>query len=477
MQPRAFAVLLLASAPGLSQVGSGTLLQSISTTQLAGVTSVALPGNPSITTNEILAWSQGEANGRMRALWNAQALGLLLGDRNGDGLPFDLPDIDAIALAPPSPGALAPSPYDLRLSFATDLASTTGPPITSGDVIRFTGQGTTTTVVSRAQLQAALGTSAALNVDGYAEVSDGSILVSFALPTGTSGLSGNNIVNPLTGGPGQNITFTGADVFAIRPPFGALPAVFVYRQSDLAAVVNAPNNYGSGYTLTEVRDIEVQPGVSFIDNPAYDPLNVYAGGLRPRLLWICGNDDNVFCYGNAQYPAINPLSSAHNIYALVGNGATSMAGYSTNLSTQRVFADGLAIWPAPMGPNTRSTLDVSNHLPASGGTLQLFVRSPEPAGSLFGLVMSLTTLPGQGLLAGNGGFRHLLLDPSDPLLLFSLDPVIAPLLTTGPANAQGTATSLVLPIPAGLAGTPIFWQGYELTPPFALTAPTFIRIS
>lgn len=466
-------LVMATAAP--AQVGFGTLLQSISTLQNPGVTAVGVPGNPSITVNEVLAWSQGEANGRMRALFNTQAIGIALGDLDGDGLPLDTPDIDAIGVGSVTLGTNEPSIFDLRLSFAVDVAPLFGAPITSGDVIRLTGIGTRTNVVTRSQLQASLGTTSALNVDGFAELPDGAILVTFN-GNGVA-FSCNNVLSPLTGQPGSAITCTGGDVFLIRPPFGALPAIFAYRQAELASVVSSSVNYGSGYTLSEVRDIEAQPNVPYIDNPSNDLLNAYASGMRPRLLWVNGNDDNVFCFGNAQFPTINPRTSANNVYCLVGNGTASAAGYATNTSSSRVFVDGLAIWPQAMAENTRSTLDVSTHFPTAGSTtFQLAVRSPEPAGARFQLVMALAPNTGLGFPVGSAGFRNLFLSVTDPLLLFSLDPGVVPLLVSVAADALGTAVFGPYPIPTGSAGVRIWFQAFELATPFALTTPTLIRI-
>lgn len=461
-------LLLIASLLGgnlLAQVGYGTLLQSLSPVQTPGVTTIALPGNPSITTNEITALSQGEATGSGRSLFNAQSLGLLFGDRNGDGLPFDWPDIDALEVAPPPVGTSQPSPFDLRFSFGTDVLNAQGLAIvTSGDIIKLTGIGTFSTLIPRTAFQAALGTNAALNVDGYAELADGAVLVSFA-GNGT----GNNIINPINGQTGSLLNWTGADVFIIRPPFGVVPALFGYRQAEISQVVSF---YYAGYVLTEVSAIEEQPNVAWTANPANDPLGAYQGGQRPRLLWTVAGDENVFCWNNT----LNPLSTGHNFYAIIGGSSASTMGYSTNLGGFRVVADALAIWPRTMTTSTRITVDVSNLMPAAGSSISFDVRSREAAGTLFELVLAANLAGGQGASLGVTGFMHFAPALTDPILLWSISPGVAPLFITAAASATGTATSLTFPLPANASGLALAVQAVRLTTPFPLSAPLWLKI-
>ena len=459
-----FAVLLCASSIS-AQVGYGTLLQSLSPVQAAGVTSIGVPGNPSITPNEITALSQGEPIGSGRSLFNGQALGLLFGDRNGDGYPFDWPDIDALEVAAPTNPTSQPSPFDLRFSLGVDVLNAQGlAVVTSGDIIRLTGIGTFVTIIPRTAFQAALGTSAPLNVDAYAELADGAVLVSFA-GSGT----GNNIINPINGQAGSLVSWTGADVFVIRPPFGVVPALFAYRQAELAQVVSF---YYAGYALTEVTAIEEQPLVPWVGNSANDPLGLYQGGTRPRLLWTVAGDENVFCWTNT----LNPLSTSHNFYAIVGGSTASAMGYSTNTGGFRVNADALAIWPGTMTTNTRITLDASSLTPSAGSTLYFDVRSREPATTLFEIVLSATLAPAQGTNLGSSGFMHFVPALNDPLLLWSLSAPVAPLFVTSAAVATGTAASATFPLPANASGLPLCVQAVKLATPFPLSAPLWLKI-
>ena len=462
---RLLLLLVLCAAALPAQVGYGTLLQSLSPVQVTGVSSVGLPGNPGISTNEIVAFSQGEPNGSGRSLLNAQALGLLFGDRNGNGLPFDWPDIDALEVSAPPVGTTQPSPYDFRFSFGADVLAANGSTVVNtGDIIRLTGIGTYTVHIPRGAFQAAIGTSASLNVDGYAELSDGAVLVSFA-GSGT----GNNIINPLNGQVGNLLTWSGADVFIIRPPFGVLPALFAYRQSDLAQVVNF---YYTGYVLSEVTAIEEQPNVGWVSNQSWDPAGVYQGGTRPRLLWTVGGDENVFCWTNT----LNPLSTSHNFYALIGGSNASSMGYSTNLGGFRVIADALAIWPRTMTSASRITIDASSLTPLAGTSLYFDVRSREAAGALFQIFLSGTTSSGTGLILGTTGFRHLMAPYTDPFLQWSIDPLTVPFFVTAPANAQGTGASLTFPLPANAAGLALIVQALRVGNGWPLSAPLFLKI-
>ncbi|MSR74681.1 MAG: hypothetical protein EXS14_04315 [Planctomycetes bacterium] len=458
---------LLAFAAMLpAQVGYGTLLQSLSPIQTAGLTAVSLPGNPSITTNEIVALSQGEPNGSGRSLFNAQSLGLLFGDRNGDGFPFDWPDIDALEVVAPPPNTLQPSPFDLRFSFGANVLAANGSTlVNTGDIVRLTGIGTYAIHIPRGAFQAAIGTNAALNVDAYAELADGAVLVSFA-GAGT----GNNIINPLNGQTGNLLSWTGADVFVIRPPFGALPALFAYRQSDLAQVVNF--YYGGSYVLSEVSDIEEQPNVGWVSNQTWDPAGVYQGGQRPRLLWTVAGDENVFCWSST----LNPLSTSHNFYALIGGTTGSSMGYATNLGGYRVVADALAIWPRTMTTSTRMTIDASSLTPTAGSSIYFDVRSREAGGTFFELVLSGTTSPGMGITLGTNGFMHLMAPYTDPLLLWSISPAVAPLFITGGASAQGTGGSITFTLPANAAGLALVVQAVRVGNGWPLSAPLFFKV-
>lgn len=461
---RALILFAFVAGTAAGQVGAGTLCQSLDLFQQTGVNSIQLPGNPSITPNEVTAWASSDGTGGMRSLFNAQQLGTLLGDTNGDGRPFDWPDIDAMHLpAPPALGGRTqPDIYDCRFSVSSTISSGGLVVATPGDVFRFTGVGTTATVISRGQLLAALGTSSPLDVDAYTELPDGSILVSF---TNVGG--GTNIVNPLTGQAGGFVSFTPADVLIIRPPFGALPAIFAYRQAELQVVVNF---YYGTWSNPDVVGIDAQrlwPGLAPppLNNPN-DPLNLYLGGTRPYLLWTIGGDDNVFCWNNL----LNPLSPNHNFYAIAGNATQSNAGYTTNLATGRVFVDAMCVVPMDMDDDSRLTLDTTNLIPTAGSSVTLSVRGPALAGRTFQIGVSGALAATTGLPLVPRGLGWVLLDPTDPLVAATLTLPLAPLFRTSPSDAMGTSMSSSLQIPMGVPpGTLLHAQAFELTAATPLT--------
>ena len=459
MDTRIFLFLGLLAASIPAQVGRGTLYQSLSQAQLSGVTSIVVTGSGRVTPGTVQAWSAGESAGDCRVALGRDELGLWLADRNGDGLPLDWPDVDALEVTAPVGGATQPSIYDHRFSLAADLVGTTGTLVTSGDIFRFSAIGALQIVIPRAQFQAALGTSQALNVSAYAELPGGAVLCSFAA-NGT----GNNIVNPFTGSPGTS-AFTPADVFLLRPPIGSLPAIFAYRQAELNTVVSF---YYAGYNLTEVTGVAVQPGVTSINNP-WDPTNLYQGGTRPRILWGVGGDDNVFCWDNA----LNPLSTAHNFYAIVGNGAASVAGYVTNGAANRVFANALAVADFNSGTASRLTLQVSNNNPTPGSNLTLSVQGPAPSGTRYQAVLTTTAASGPGIPLAVTGFDHLFLNPLDPLLQITFFPPVSSLFLTGPANNDGRAVTGSFPTPM-IPGARFYFQAFQTSGSFPLSAPTFV---
>ena len=453
------------SAAASGQVGAGTLCQSMDLSQLSGVSSIQLPGNPSITPNEVTAWADTDGSGGARSLFNAQQLGIMLGDINGDGLPFDWPDIDAMHLPAPaaSSGRTQPDIYDCRFSLSSSMSSNGLVVATPGDVVQFTGVGAINTAVTRSQLQAAMGTSVALDVNAYTELPGGAILVSF-----TNFGGGTNIVNPLSGQTGGWVSFTPADVLIIRPPFGALSALFAYRQPELQVVVNF--YYGS-WPSPDVVGVDAQrlwPGGAApapLNNPN-DPLNLYLGGTRPYLLWTNGGDDNVFCWNNL----LNPLSPNHNFYAIVGNQTQSNAGYTTNIGTGRVLTDAMCVIPMSMGDDSRLTLDTTNLIPMAGSSVTLSVRGPALPGRRFQLGVAGALSTGAGIPIVPMGLGWVLLDPNDSLLLATLTPPLASLFQTLPSDPFGTSLSFNLQIPAGVpAGTQLHLQGFELAATTPLT--------
>jgi hypothetical protein len=310
------AVLLVALAAQMSaQYAGGTIFQSLDALQPSGVSAIGVPGNGSLTTGEILVYSNGWTNGA-KALFSSEALGAVLGDRNGDGKPFDWVNVDAMHLTWSNP-AFQPKPTDFRFSFEYDLVNAAGATVISnGDIFKLTGNGTFQVTIPRSAFISALGyvtpgTGYQLNVDGYAEMSDGTVLVSFKnnYPTTAVGQA-NNVIHPLLGTPTPNFTIFGEDVFAIRQPYGTLPAVLVYRNSDFQPLANALfSNYG---TVFEIRDFDLQPGVAATTNP-HDILGIWNGGLRPHIVFTFYGDENVVC----TQPV--PATGNTNVWALVQN--------------------------------------------------------------------------------------------------------------------------------------------------------------
>ncbi len=453
-----------------AQYAGGTIFQSLDALQNTGVTSIGCPGNPALTTGEILTYTQGWSNG-IKSLYSAEAFGAILGDRDGDLVPNDWVNIDAMHLVWTNT-QLAPTPFDFRISLAYDLLNQFSQAvITSGDVIRLTGQGTWTTVLSRAQLQQAMGASGqALNVDGYAEMPDGTALVSF-FGTGTA----TNVINPLTGGPGTLAGgWNGADIFAIRQPYGAIPAVLVYRASDLSVVTNA---VFTGYTLTEVRDFDLQPGSPPAVNN-WDPLHVWNGGFRPHIVFHAYSDENVLC----THPASNPAGNTYVWAAVQGTCTTCGKLTTAGNSANQVAMDALAISTATLPTGSAITVDAngpnaSTGIINQGQSLSFSVRNLSGGSNRYAGVLFGTTLSGgTGYVVGTGGYNNLIISPFDALLLVTLQEPFATLLRTGASDANGTANTTPFVIPASTAAMTIYAQAIQLGPTFGLSAPTAFRI-
>lgn len=471
--PSILALILASALPG--QVGAGTLCQSMNPLQLPGVSTIGVPGNPSITPNEITAWADTEPGGLMRSLFNAQQLGILLGDMSGNGAPFDWPDIDAFHVDPPLTGSgrTQPDVFAARFSVSSNIVNGGQVVATPGDVIRFSGVGSFTTVLSRAQLQSAIGTTAALDVKGYSLLPDGSALVSF----GAFG-AGNNIIHPNNGSLGSSIPFGPADVFIIRPPYGSQPALFAYRQTELAVIVNFFYGGWPNPTVAGIDSQKLFAGTAPPLNNPNDPLNAYQGGTRPYLLWTIGGDDNVFCW-NAN---LNPLAPGmHNFYAIVGSGNASVGGYVTNVASNRVIADALCVVPMSMGLDSRLTLDTSNLAPPPGTNIQLSVRGPGgalAASRMYQVAVSTTLATGTGAPLIPTGLGRVLLDVTDPIFAWSLNPVIAPMLQTAGSNPQGTATTINLGVPASIpTGTLLHFQAVEMATASPLTTALTVIVN
>jgi hypothetical protein len=481
-----FAAALAASAA--AQYGGGTIFQSLDATQFAGVNAVGCPGNGSLSTGEILTYSAGWPLGA-RSLYSAEALGAVLGDKNGDGKPFDWVNIDALHLVWNNT-AFQPKPFDFRYSFEYDLVNGSGTPvITSGDVFKLTGAGTFQVTIPRASFVAALGyqtpaTGYQLNLDGYAEMSDGSVLVSFKndAATGVVG-SATNVIHPIFGTPIAQ-TIYGSDVFVIRQPFGTQPAILLYRAADFQPIANT---IYSSYTVTEIRDFDLQPSSSAANNP-YDPLNAWNGGNRPQLVFHFYGDENIAC---TQAIPANPVPY---YWALV-QSAAGVGQYATNVAgagSSSVVMDALALGGAPLPAGSAITLDTSpiNSIVTPGTGLTQFVPQNAPgtnvtfiarnlaggANQVAAFVLGFTTHPGYGYYLGSGGYNWLFININDPFLPLTLSPPLAPLLVTAVSDALGNASTPPFPIPAGTSGLQIWVQALQLGAGFPTSAPHALRI-
>jgi hypothetical protein len=477
-----FAAVFAVALP--AQFAGGVIFQSLDALQPSGVTAIGCPGNTTLSTGEILCYSQGWTAGA-RALYSAETLGTLLGDRNGDGKPFDWVNIDALHVVWNNT-AFQPKPFDFRFSFEYDLVNGSGAVvISSGDIFRLTGNGAYQVTIPRSSFIAALGYSTPagyqLNVDGYTEMPDGSVLVSFKnnAATGIVG-SGNNIISPLFGTPSTQ-TIYGSDIFCIRPPFGTQPAILVWRAVDFQPLANTLfSNYG---TVTEIRDFDVQPGTTAPNNPN-DPLNLWNGGNRPHVVFHFYGDENPVC--------TSPVAGS-NVWALV-QGSGGVGQFATNLSgaPAPVYMDALAIALAPLPTGSALTMDstpwstitvpglgTTALIPqnAAGTNVQFIARNLDGgAGKTAAFVLGFTAQPGYGTYLGSGGYNWLYINQSDALLPLTLAPPFDALLLTGVSDANGTAITGNVPIPANVSGFTFYVQALQLGPTYGLTAPQALRI-
>jgi len=446
--------LILGTALVPAQVPAGTILQSLDNSQGAGVTAIGLTGNPGLGTVDIIAWGAGEGPNRARCLFNYETLAMMLGDPGSNGVADDITDIDALEVDPfPSGGQ--PDPFALRFSVG---ASIIGSAFNPGDIIHFTATGAAATVIPRSAFQAAIGTTQALDIDAYAELADGTVVVSFA----GSG-NGNNIISPLSGAPGT-ASFSGADTFLIRQPYGVQPAIFAWRGTELQAMVST---VFSGYQLTDVVALEDQPFTGGAANP-WDVGGLYAGGSRPHVLFTVGLDENIICTD----PTANPQGLSH-LWAIV-EGANG-AGYLTNTGTGQVAADALALGNVILNSESRITIDTNALWLFGGNSLTLTVRSPAPAGTVFQLAVATATEPGMGLPVANPGYPRVNISTADPLVWLSLSPALAPLFMTAPADSLGSAALAPLPMPY-VFGTTFVFQAFQLGGSFPLSAPIQVLV-
>ncbi len=481
----ALAFVLAAALP--AQFAGGVIFQSLDAFQPAGVSAVGCPGNTTLSTGEVLCYSQAWPLGA-RSLYSAETLGTILGDRNGDGKPFDWVNIDALHVVWNNT-AFQPKPFDFRFSFEYDLVNAAGGTVISnGDIFRLTSNGNYQVTIPRSSFISALGyTTPAgyqLNVDGYTEMADGSVLVSFKNnpATGIVG-SGNNIIHPLFGTVSTQ-TIAGSDIFCIRPPFGTIPALLVYRAVDFQPLANTLfSNYGN---VVEIRDFDLQPGTTSPNNPN-DPLNVWNSGNRPHLVFHFSGDENVVC--------TSPIAGAANpnVWALV-QGTGGVGQFATNLSgaPAAVYMDALAIALAPLPTGSALTMDStpwsSIVVPGLGSTalipqntagtnVSFIARNLDGgAGKVAAFVLGLTVQPGFGTYLGSGGYNWLYINQSDALLPLTLQAPFDALLLTGLSDANGTAATGNVPIPANVAGLTFYVQALQLGPTFGLTAPQALRI-
>ena len=82
----------------------------------------------------------------------------------------------------------------------------------------------------------------------------------------------------------------------------------------------------------------------------------------------------------------------------------------------------------------------------------------------------------QGLNLPGLGFEAMVLNLFDPLLYFSLDPAIAAVLTTAPAGATGTASTIAFPIPTTFTSMNLYFQAFQL-PTATLSPPLTVHFN
>lgn len=464
----------------LAQFSGGSIYVSLDAAQYTGVSQIGIPGNSYLSTGEVLAYSTGMTSGA-RSLWSAEALGVILGDRDSDALPNDWLNVDALHLTAASSSA-QPRPYDALMSFEYDLQNLAGNVlISAGDVFRLTGIGTYQIVVSRATLAAAMGTTVTtsnpLNLDGLAVTSDGTLIVSFKnSPSSTFVASCNHVRNPLNGNVGSAVTIYGSDIIAIPQPYGIAPATILWRSADLLPIAS---QYGF-QSLTEVRDFDIQPNTANISNP-YDLLGGWASGTRPQLIFLPYGSDIAICTN----PAANP-AGFHNTWWYAPGTCSTCGSFATNGSTNRVALDALAISPYALPTGSAISVDVTdvNGIPVgpaltAGNTIRFTVRNlpTSPAGATARVFMSSTLWTGTGYPVPTGGFNATVLNPNDAFLLATSVPAYDPLLVTGPSLVYGTVQTPLIVIPAGINGLSVYVQPMMLGPSiFPLGAPSFLRI-
>lgn len=473
---RTVSAVLLATASAAAQFAGGSIYTSLDAAQYTGVTQIAVPGNPYLSTGEVLAYSTGMSAGA-RSLWNAESLGVLLGDRDADGIPNDWLNVDALHFTTTVSG-LQPRPFDAMMSFEYDLTNASGGVvISSGDVFRLTGIGTYTTVITRALLAQAVGTTATLNLDGLTMTSDGTLIVSFKnAPSSTFVGTGNRIRSPLNGNIGSAITIYGSDILAIPQPWGTAPAVILWRAADINTIAS---QYGFS-SVTEVRDFDIQPNTGAISNP-YDLLGAWASGTRPHLVFFPYGSDVAICTN----PAANPAGFTNTWWAAPGTCGTC-GSFATNGSTNRVALDALALSPHTLPVGSAITVDVTDAsgVPigpglVAGSPFRFTVRNlpTAPAGSVARILVGTSLSSGMGYPFATGGFNSVVLSTTDPFLLATTTVAYDPILTTGAAALYGSAQTPTLTVPVGVTNLSLWVQPVMLGPTiFPTGAPNFFRI-
>jgi hypothetical protein len=483
MSKRLLLTWLATVAAAQAQYAGGTIFQSLDALQPSGVTGIGLPGNGSLTTGEVLVYSQGWTGGS-RSLFSAEALGAVLGDRNGDAKPFDWVNVDALHVGWTNAG-VQPKPFDFRFSFEYDLVNASGSVvISSGDIFKLTGNGGYQVTIPRSAFVSALAytnpSGVLLNVDGFALAADGSALISLKNQPGGTTVGSGTFLNPF--GASQTQTIYGSDIFVIRQPYGTLPAIKLYAAADFQPLANLL--FGTGnYTVAEIRDFDVQPNSTDANNP-YDIPNVWNSGNRPQLVFTFYGDENVACTQASTSPTLT------NVWALV-QGASGVGQYSTNLGTA-VYMDALAVSTNTLPAGSAITIDTSPHnqitVPGLGTTAFVPQNAPGTnltftvrnlnggAGKVAAFVVGVTPAVGAGYFTGLGGYNWLFLDVADPVFQLSLQPPYSTLFTTGASDAFGTASTATFVVPPGLTAYTFYLQAVQLGPTFTLSAPQGLRI-
>jgi hypothetical protein len=390
-----------------------------------------------------------------RAVWSAH-----FGDDDADGLYTEavVGRIDALHLAPGA--ANPPSLFDFYLSVTEDVigpgGTTFGVQIRDGDVFRLRPGGVVVNLITEAQVASAMGTTADLNVDGFARhAATGDLYWSLSTTqfvNGTAVEDGGLVRLPATG------YVAGADGTVVSVTPGAAQIVLSEAIVDVFFVLAGQGVVG------DLKDFDFSPG-----GGSFLGLN----GVQVPNLWLAGDTTVI---GPAVVDTATGTFAAANGVALnggpaLGLSATDWQGLPNSSLT------GLALGPVlgAARPRVLATSDVALVTP---GTLKIDAGG-FAAGSSFYLVLHTAVVAPAGLYsprlpvaAGSvfdvaGGYPQLyVVDLNDPLVAvsFAFPPLVC--------NAQGYA-SLSFAVPLLPPGVGVLFQAVDASN-LALTTPVVV---